>query len=381
MIIGDAGSVFIKQYIEYVLLDLHCEIVLIQEGFICEDYLKFYKENGIQIESFSSKTIGIFAKIPKIRSSLGCYLWSRYIVKKYGHFDLVHIHGICISRANIGKYLRKHAEKLVITVWGDELFRRSAKQLEQNKIYYDIADIITVSTGDMYNRFLEVYGSEYAEHVVKNKFAVGILDKIDIAKKQYSNCELRESFGINNQDKKLIFIGHNGREAQRHFELTEAVSKLPEDLKKNIYLVYTMTYGVKNEKYLSELEELAKATGCEYIILTEFLNEERTAKLRAICDIMLHAQLTDAFSASICECLYAGAIVINGSWLAYNDLPDCHSRFVEYKDMQELPDRLISVLNDYELYRRRMDSNHQAVYNLCSKASTTELWRTNLQLK
>ena len=71
-------------------------------------------------------------------------------------------------------------------------------------------------------------------------------------------------------------------------------------------------------------------------LLRQLLDEEKMAKLRCISDIMLHAQPTDAFSASVQECLYCGAIVFNGAWLVYNELDEIDARLVPFSDYHQL---------------------------------------------
>lgn len=380
LIIGDAGSIFIKQYIEYVLCDRSNEIVLLQETVICDSYHKFYKENHIKLQPIICHENALIVKIPKIRSSLGIYILAKCIQREYGLFDLVHIHGLNFSRGNLGYYLQNHTKKIAVTVWGDEVFRKNHRTLQKYKKYYDIADYITLSTSDMKAAFVNAYGDKYSERISMNKFAVGVLDMIDSVKSSYSRKDLCVEFGITDCSKKIVFVGHNGRDAQRHIDITKLLKKLSDDRRRDIFLLYTMTYGVKSPEYLQELEREARETKCGYVILRDFLDEMKIAKLRSICDIMIHAQLTDAFSASLMECLYAGAVVLNGSWLAYNELPDCHDRFVEYDTLEEIPETLTKVLDHYEEYTYRTKENKEVIHSICSKEATTKAWKDALKI-
>lgn len=382
LIVGDAGSVFIKQFIEYVLLDNSKNtIVLLSEYSINEDYRKFYEENGVLIEPLIISKNRFLSSIPKLRSSYGNVLWCDYIRKKYAFFDLIHVHGLNCSRGNIGIYLKNITKKLVITVWGDEIFRKTKGTLKAYQKYYNRADVITLSTTDMYKAFCAAYGDKYNHKISMNKFAIGLLDTIDYLKKEKSRKDLCLEFGILDPSKKIVFVGHNGREAQRHIEITRALKMLPVKVRKEITLLYTMTYGVKNEAYMRTLQTEIDCLGCDYVILREFLNEEKTAKLRCVCDVMLHAQKTDAFSASLMESLYAGAIIINGSWLIYNDLPQSRNRFVEYDTLEELPVKLVDVLDNFEGYKNRFIDNQEIIRSICSREYTTRDWKKTLSLE
>lgn len=381
LVVGDSCSIFIKQYIEYVLLDGQNEVVLVQEGGLISDYKEFYKKNGVQVEPLKIKENELIMKIPIIRSILGVRIWCKKIIKKYGAFDLVHVHGLDRSRGNIALGLKKHTKKTAISVWGDEIFRKDPKTLEKYTKYYDIADYITLITNAMKERFLEVYKERYEKKITINKFAIGEFEYIDKAKQLYTREEICREFGIKNSGKRIIFIGHNGREAQRHFELTNALKTLDKKELEQITLLYTMTYGVKNPQYLEDLEKEAKSLGCDYVILKEFLNEEKIAKLRIICDVLLHAQLTDSFSASIQECLYAGSVILNGDWLIYGDLPNAENRLIEYSDFEDMTKKLRMVLSDYETYKEKFKDNQNVLRSISSIETTTKNWKQALNIK
>ena len=380
LIIGDASSIFVKQYIEYVLLDGTNQVVLLQENPLFEGYREFYESNNVQIEPLWNKKNSFIKKVPIIRSILGAKLWCSYIKKKYKHFELIHVHGVNRSRGNIGKYLRNICDKLIVSVWGDEIFRNSPETMKKHKVYYSCADRITMATKVMIDRFNSVYNNEFAAKVSMNKFAIGLFDKIDVVKNEFTRGQICEEFGIKHPEKTLVFVGHNGREAQRHTELTKELLNLPQELKDNIVLVYTMTYGVRDNAYIEEMEAAAKQTGCEYVILRDFMNEETSAKLRTICDVMLHAQLTDAFSASIQESLYSGSIIINGSWLPYNELPNYKECVVEYDDITQIGQVLQTVLENQEIYRTKFKANRDILRQISSLEVTTEKWKETIKL-
>lgn len=379
LIVGDAGSIFIKEYIEYVLLNKKCEIVLLQEGSVCESYRQFYKDNNVILEPLIRKENSLVFKIPKVRSYLGIKIWCNVIAKKYKYFDIVHIHGLNYSRGNIGMWLRKYAKKIFITVWGDEIFKKSSRVLNDYHKYYKLVDHITVSTKAMKDCFIKNYSDIDLDKLSINKFAIGLFDIIDECKVKYTRKELCNEFGIDSE-KYIVLVGHNGREAQRHFEITEQLCLLPEKIKNKIVLVYTMTYGVKNSEYLENLKCEAQKTGCQYVILEDFMNEFVASKLRCISDILLHAQLTDAFSASIQECFYAGTVIINGKWLPYNEIPNYSDSVIEYEHINQLPTVLTDAIENYNIYKKNFEINKQVLRSISSREITTEAWINNLNL-
>ena len=382
LVVGDAGSIFVKQYIEYVLVNGENEIVLLQESAqVPANYLDFYKKNNITLEPLNRKENKMLMKVPVVRSILGNKKWAKIIAKKYVEFDLIHIHGLNRNRGNIGKYLKNKTKKLAISVWGDEIFKKSDKILKKYRAYYSLANSITVSTKAMYEAFLNTYGDEYTDRISMNKFAIGEFDIIDQVKKNVQREEICKEFGIKDPQKKVVLVGHNGRSSQRHHELTKALKKLSSEHLSNITLLYTMTYGVKDEEYMKTLEKDVQELGCDYVILRDFLDEIKIAKLRIISDVLLHAQLTDAFSASIQESLYAGAVVINGNWLKYTDLPNSEERLLEYENFDDLVLKLQDVLENMSSYKEKFKDNQEVLRSISSKEVTTRAWKQALGLK
>lgn len=380
LVIGDAGSIFIKQYIEYVLLDGKNQVVLIEENALNSDYKSFYDENNVIIEPLWNKKWSFLRNIPRVRSMIGVPLWCSYIKKKYGEFDLVHIHGVSRSRGDIALNMRDSTKKMIVSVWGDEIFRNNAKILADFEKYYKCADRITMATKKMYDTFISVYGEKYADVISINKFAIGLFDKIDNVKVQYSREELCDFFGIEHPEKITVFVGHNGREAQRHIEITKVLSNLSKEYLEKITLVYTMTYGVKSQQYLDEMLTVAKKLGCDIVVLKEFMNEDTAARLRNICDVLLHAQLTDGFSASIQESLYSGSIILNGSWLPYEELPDYKDCMIEYDHIEDIPKILMDVLENYKTYKSKFVSNRETLRSISSLEITTQKWNETIKL-
>ena len=378
LIIGDASSIFIKQYIEYVLLDSDNEIVLIQEGALNDNYREFYQQNNVIVESLWQKNWRFIQRIPRVRSMLGVPLWCNYIKRKYGSFDIVHIHGVSRSRGDISQHLRKICKRMIVTVWGDELLRHNKKALAKFEKYYSAADAITVATKKMYAAFLDAYGEKYAERLFINKFAIGLFERIDDVKSKHTRETLCRQFGIKDPNKYIVFVGHNGRSAQRHTEITKALQSLPREYVSKITLLYTMTYGVPSEAYIEEMITAAREIGCDFVVLREFMDEETAARLRCICDVLLHAQLTDAFSGSIQESLYSGSVILNGSWLPYEELPDYRECMVLYDDVSQLSQQLMAVLDQYDAYKDKFSANKEILRNLSSKEVTTRQWKHTL---
>lgn len=383
LIVGNANAVVVKEYIEYVLTpDPGNEIILLCEmnqDQIRPDYLELYLKAGVFLEPLKQGILKLVYRIPLIRSKLGSFLWCRNMGKKYEHFDVVHVHGVDVNRGEIAVRLREMTGKLILTIWGSEFLRANEKEKERYKKFYDKADLITFTSAGVCHRFSDYYGEQYRTRMRVTHVAFGIFDHIDKILMSHTRTEIREKWKIGTDGSIIVFVAHNGSPAQQHMEITRELRRLPEDVKERVILLYTMTYAVKSPEYMTELRKTADETGCRYIVLTDYLNEEKMAELRTICDVLIHAQITDAYSGSVMETMYAGGVVLNGRWLRYDDIPECEKRMVEFESLEEIPDRLTDVVRNIVFYKHRYPDNQKLMRSINGRVETTREWQKLLE--
>ena len=130
LVIGDANSIFVKQYVENVLCKNDAEVVLIKEGNVNQGYLSEYKRLGVNLVS---REVGFISKIPGVRSWLGSKILAKKIYKKYGNLDIVHVHGVNKFRGALGNNAKKHANKYIVSVWGAEILANGQKSNQKNQ--------------------------------------------------------------------------------------------------------------------------------------------------------------------------------------------------------------------------------------------------------
>ena len=114
---------------------------------------------------------------------------------------------------------------------------------------------------------------------------------------------------------------------------------MPNSLKEQVVLVLHVSYG-RREEYLAILKQKVDSSiNLSFILLEEFMNPDEIAKLRLVTDIMIHAPISDALSATMLEVLYAGNKVIAGGWLPFGILSRNQIVYHAFNDFEELLDR------------------------------------------
>ena len=163
---------------------------------------------------------------------------------------------------------------------------------------------------------------------------------------------------------------------QQHLKVLQEILKLPIEIRNKIHLVLRLTYGNGDDDYVSSIKQYVKNTECSSTILESFMTDKEVAEITAITDIFIHAQTTDARSASMCEHLYAKCLVVNPSWIKYSDLEDSVF-YLKFNSFDELP-KIISnnlVNKNNSPYKMKLYANTDAIYNLCSWDRFIPEWR------
>ena len=290
-------------------------------------------------------------------------------------FDIAHmlwiepIWGIYIS------YIAKRTDSVYISVGGSDLYRDSNSRIIRilQKRILSYADCVSSENTQTRDFFEKRYGRKCAKlpHYIA-RFGIDVLENIDKVCANSTKKQIREKWGINN-GKYVVMLGHNGRRQHNHFEMIDALSQMEADEKDQLYVIIPMTYGAPNKEYISEVEERIKNTGVEYTVIREYMDNDRMAELAIVTDIMIHVQDTDQLSSTMLSCIYAGSVVIAGSWLPYDSLKDAGIFFLTVDNHKELTRKLSDTLKN-ECYESNCKTNSDRVNELSSWKNSAKVW-------
>lgn len=336
LILGSADSIWVKEYIEFVLLEAFKKNIQIYVTGKCteNEFSDFYKENGVSIIELDCPVP--MCKNGKIRTVYNLHAQVRKIAQT-GKFDIIHIHYI---PANVMSFvyrygILKYGKKVITSFWGSDLLAASNTAGKIQKLCLNKSEAITVS-GTILKRAMEKrYGFQYDHKVHTVRFGITALSYIDEIQRNYSHESIKRMLGIST-DKILIAIGYNARASQHHLDVLKQFNDLDKEIKNKYAFVLQFGTGDASEEYKAQVYDCIDKSGIEYLITTGFLDKMKTAVLRSAVDIFIHAQDTDALSASVQEYLYAGAYVINPKWIQYEELKRAGAQYFEYDQFEEI---------------------------------------------
>ena len=100
------------------------------------------------------------------------------------------------------------------------------------------------------------------------------------------------------------------------------------------------------------------------------------AELFVKSDCMIHAQITDALSASVQEILYAGKLVFNPEWLEYEEIDKRGVFYKKYKDFKELEELFVNYVNGgiSAEEKKLLEDNKRLLYEYSSWEILKDKW-------
>lgn len=337
LVFGDSNSIWVKEYIEYVLLSEAFDISI-----ICNNgkgkYFDFYKKNNIKMI-----TIGL---VEKNRISYMVNRVVKYItiIRAVDRYDIIHVHYLDKFKGRAIKFFRKRATLIVGSFWGTDLLDEAQRMKRENYDFLGYYDKVTVSTTYLKEQFKLQFPNYDCQKLFLVKFGVSRFDSIRELQGRYSKPDVKKELGIL-PEKWVITIGYNGSLGQQHLKVVEALKGLSKGVREKSVFVLPVTYpaDLNLKHYFDEVEMVLKKLELNYIVVEKYLTDVEVARLRYASDIFIHAQITDAFSASVQEYLYAGSILINPKWIKYGELKKSGIKYYEYSEFNEIPEIIENI--------------------------------------
>jgi len=305
------------------------------------------------------------------------YIYSILISKQLENYDVYHFHYLAPEFLAPLKFIKKD-KRVLLTLWGSDLYQVEGvgnyiKQLEAFKR----SDIITINTAEMKETFLTKFGRmlepkiRYADFGLNEKK----LDLINTKNNQQTISDFKKKNNIA-EDKIVVVIGYSGSSKQRHIEILRILDKLDKNILRKFFAIIPMTYGLQFEdkNYLQKVKNECNKVRFDYKIITEFMPQEDLIGLIISGQIKLNLRETDAVNAAMLESLFAGSIVVNGSWLPYGKLRRLKIYFEEVDSLDDLTNLIPYLIENFKHVKNRTINNPSLISKNFSYSSAINDW-------
>lgn len=356
-------------YIKNVLVRCNYDITIYSYSLpihgIKQEYIDFYERNRVKIiGGHSISEQGHFKYIIKSFFSIG---------KITGEFDCAHVQYVSPYIAPIIYFYRKRYKKIVLTYWGSDLLRSNFVFRIMCRPLIRISSWITFITSDMqstFNKYFHIHNNQKTELL---DFGNMFFDSIDEMKLINGNEHdtLCLKYHLNPQ-KTIITIGYYWRKQMQQRETLETLINSGLFSKEKVQFAIP-AYSITHEEKIA-IEEYCSKNGYEVSVYDYFMNEEEVSGFRAITDIFINAQTTDAFSSAMTEHLYSGSLVINGSWLKYSVLDEKGVYYLTFDSFESLPYIVCEAIGNMQLVKEKSMKNRDIISSFCSWRFWKEKW-------
>lgn len=375
LLIADFASIHIYNYIKNTIDSNAYKIQGLSMSplaSIPSDFSAFYKEHGVTlIEEATQSNDSNIIKIRKIYNQL----------KSLGSFDYLHIHYVAPHYAIVIYLLRANYHKIILTFWGSDFYRSSLRSRICIIPALRVANQVTFITPNMRKQFVKksIFHRGLSKRIEVLDYGNMLFPYIDKAKESIKNDKLGSYSKFNLDSEKItITIGYIGRQQMQQKEAIDSILKnISNRIIEKVQIVVP-AYGMEEDR-LQYLQQALSSKGINHIIISRFLGSKEVALLRSLTDIFVHSQTTDAFSSSMQEFFYADAIIINGSWLQYNDVKEAGAYFLSFDNFETLPKLLTEVINNIDVYKQKSTINKHIMQMMCSWDKWRQEWK-NLYL-
>lgn len=372
LVIGDAGSMHIFNFVKTVLLPKGYEVHLLtlSSDPVRENFREFYRENGVVVHSIAEKNYRNLDKKDKFHRTLNIFR-KLNLMNDVPKVDICHIHSVYKTACLMVLLNKKKYKKLILSYWGGDIEDKTPSVIKMRAKCFDRANAITVTVKETYNEFRRIYGDKYDKKLSICRFATDGLGCIKKLSQEMSRSDCRKNYNI--PDGKIcITCGYSAYAEQHQDKCLEIISSLPEDIRKKIFVIVPMQYGRFDGEYIKKVKEIGENMDVECRILEEFVPFEISAQLAIATDIYLHLRDTDAFSNALKEHVFAGSYVIKGDWLKYPELDDMKASVESIPSFDELGNRLKEIIEKIEISDKI--TLFEPIYELYSTESIIKQW-------
>lgn len=369
LLIGDADSSWLKEYVDRVLADIDYDVKIV--SYFNTVYEEEYKSKGIEVYSYATNN--------RLCNHFKRIIISKDIAKKIGEVDIVHVQYFERALVRLNWRFLLQGKKKIMTLWGSDLLRVSKYILLFNKIVFDKIDEITVMNANMKGVIGKVFGDEIYQKTSVLDFGNPLYDTLDEVINSNSKKQCKQYWGID-ENKWVIAVGYNAIREQQHLEMIEQILKLPTKVLEQVIVVLHFAYGKYSIEYLEIIKNKLLSGGIQFVLIDKFLDKREMAILRYAVDIFLYGQTTDALSGSVLEYVYAGAILIKPNWLDYTELYKRNIKYIEYNEFGEIPCLLQEVLNNISDMKRENKGNREQLRRMNSWEVLVPQWKEKYSL-
>jgi hypothetical protein len=283
-------------------------------------------------------------------------------VRNFRDADIFHFHFLQYSYLRMIYFIPRN-KSVICSFWGSDLLRTN--DTLNHLVVRDAlqrAHCITVQSVELREIVLAKFGRKLKQKIEIVKFPLNdtVFNEIDRLGPQRLQ-QFRRTYGIPD-DKKIVQLGNNASPFNNHVSIVQALKSSP--VLNELFFVIPFNYGIEaahKEVYKKTITDALTANGMQFSFIDAYLDAEWLACLRRTSQIMIHLPESDALSAASTEGMYAGTILITGSWLPYSPFQEAGLQYKTIQSVNDLAPALNEIVTSFDAWQSTCSVNKSGI--------------------
>lgn len=298
------------------------------------------------------------------------FQFGKALRKIHTAYDAVHMLFLHVGYSPWVKRIRKTSPRIVVSVFGSDFYQSPPIIRTLLKRIVKQTDLFTAANPKTLSDFAQYYGLT-SEYLRLCRFGLSPLDTIK-ALNPLTRAQAKEQLGFPSESL-LIVCGYNASPLQQHEELIDSLRSKTDQFFENTLFVFPIASNADAARK-AKIRQLLETSGLYFKTIDTYLSDGDLAKLRLAADVMIQVQKTDQLSGSMQEHLFAGSVVITGSWLPYAVFDEEGIFLERVHDVSACGSCLSHLLKNLDEYRQKSVANAYKIWRLSSWESNIADW-------
>lgn len=268
--------------------------------------------------------------------------FTRRTIRQLDRDQAVVIHSLGLDLFWISPLLKRHFKRVVGLAYGSDILRRRKRLDALLSKGLRHLDCVAATNANVLEAIMKDFPSIAGKDTRIIRFGLTVFDSLENLELK-SAAEARVRLGYL-ADKPLICLGYSASSGQRQQELIAFFAEQTE-LHGKYQFVIPVQYGSSEVRLAVERDCLRvnNKLGSEvFHPLTEFHDPDTSALMRLATTVLINHSVSDAFSGTVQEIVYAGNMVLAGKHLPYSNMPGFGTAIKPYDNLTEC----VSVLHE-----------------------------------
>jgi len=247
--------------------------------------------------------------------------------------------------------LANHFDRVVGLAYGSDVLRRAKSRDFLLRVGLKRLDVVAATNNNVLDALVADFPFLTSRLRRVIRFGLPVFDELQKIEAT-STAQARSILGFDTS-RKLISLGYSASPGQRQIELIDYFAARYEQFDDCDFVV-PVQYG-SGSVTASIVEKCAamnaKAGRTQFCALTKFHDPNQSALMRRATDVLINHSVSDAFSGTVQEVVYAGNLVLAGDHLPYDNMPGSGSAIRFFRGLEDAASNLTT--DSFESWRRQ----------------------------